>query len=300
MKKIVVMQPMHMYPDQIDRLKKMGEVIFHSTFAKSSEEWFERAKGADIVCTSKLGLEANIYNLKNIYISLPLVGVGWIDKTKLEDKNVIVSCSPGCNKEAVSEWIIGMMMDLARDFPNIIDTKTVTTDNWCDKIGLARKKVTILGKGNIGSRVGEVCAALLMDVTYFDKGGDLLESIKDADFILNALSENPGTIGLLNKEFFASFKPGAYFVTITSSTLYDADALIAEIDGGRIAGAADDCGTILVGDSTDPYYIRLASHPKILATPHLAARTDVTCRKSYDIMIDNIESYLKGKLVNTL
>lgn len=300
MKKIVVMQPMHMYTDQIDRLKKMGDVTFYSTFAKSSQEWLDRAYGADIVCSSKLGLEANIYNLHDIYLSLPFVGVGWIDKTKLEGKNVIVSCSPGCNKEAVAEWMIGMMMDLARDFPHIINTCEVTKDNWCDKIGLARKKVTILGKGNIGSHVGEVCAALLMDVTYFDKGGDLLESIKDADFVLNALSENPGTIGLLDAKFFSSLKKGSYFVTITSSTLYDVDALIAEIDSGRIAGAADDCGTILVGDSTDPYYIRLANHPKILATPHLAARTDVTCRKSYDIMIDNIENYLKNRLVNTL
>ncbi|MEI6040529.1 MAG: NAD(P)-dependent oxidoreductase [Candidatus Berkelbacteria bacterium] len=300
MKKIVVMQPMHMYPDQIERLKKLGQVVFHNTFAKNSNEWMDRTRGFDVVCTSKLGLKDNIYKLENIFLSLPFVGVGWIDKEKLKDKNVIVTCSPGCNKEAVAEWMIGMMMDLARDFPNIIDTKKVTQDNWCDKIGLARKKVTILGKGNIGSRVGEICEALLMDVNYFDRGVNLKESIKDADFVLNALSENPGTIGLLDSKFFASLKKGCYFVTITSSTLYDVDALIREIDNGRIAGAADDCGTIIVGDSTDPYYIRLANHPKILATPHLAARTDVTCRKSYDIMIDNIESYLNGKLVNTL
>lgn len=300
MKKIVVMQPMRMYADQIERLKKLGQVIFYDTFAKNPDEWLERTKGADIICTSKVGLENKIYDLHDIYLSLPFVGVGWIDKQKLEGKNVIVSCSPGCNKEAVAEWMIGMMMDLARDFPHIIDTREVTADNWCDKVGLARKKVTILGKGNIGSHVGEVCAALLMDVSYFDKGGDLLESVKDADFVLNALSENPGTIGLLDAKFFSSLKKGSYFVTITSSTLYDVDALISEIDGGRIAGAADDCGTILVGDSTDPYYLKLANHPKILATPHLAARTDVTCRKSYDMMIDNIEIYLKGKLVNTL
>jgi len=300
MKKIVVMQPMHMYPDQVERLSKLGNVVVHKAFVKNADEWLDRTRGADIICSSNLGLKDKIYELENVFLSLPFVGVGWINKGKLEGKNVIVTCSPGCNKEAVSEWMIGMMLDLARDFPNLIDTKKVTQDNWCDKTGLARKKVTILGKGNIGSQVGEVCAALMMDVTYFDRGGNLLENIKDADFVLNALSENAQTIGLLDQKFFSSFKPGAYFVTITSSSLYNLDALISEIDSGRIAGAADDCGSIMVGDSTDPYYLKVAAHPKILATPHLAARTDVTCRKSYDIMIDNIENYLHGKITNSL
>ncbi len=298
MKKIVIAQPMHMYPDQIERLKKLGSVTFYDEFTKSSNEWLERVQGADIICSNKTGLKQKIYDLENVYMSLPFVGVGWMDLEKLKARNIIVSCCPGCNKEAVSEWMLTMILNLAREIPAMVNNDKMKRNSWTDKTGLAEKNVTVLGHGNIGSRIGEVLKVLLMNVTYFDKGDNLLEKVKDADFVVNALSENPGTIGLLDAEFFQSLKQGVYFVTITSSTLYDADAMISEIKSGRIAGAADDCGTIDVGDSSDPYYLKLTANLKILTTPHIAARTDVTCRKSYDMMIDNIEHYLKGELIN--
>lgn len=300
MKKIVVIQPMNMYPDQIERLKKLGEVKFYEDFANSPDEWLERTRDADIICTSGSGLKEKIYELENVYLSLPFVGVGWIDAPKLKPRNIKVSCCPGCNKEAVSEWMLAMMLNLVRDIPHLVNTKTIKRNSWTDKLGLAGKNVTILGRGNIGSRIGKILPQLHMNVTYFDKDDNLLENIQDADFVVNALSENPGTIGLLDAKFFASMKKGSYFVTITSDKLYDADALIREIDNGRIAAAADDCGGIDVGDSNNPYYLKLSSHPKILATPHIAARTDVTCRKSYDMMIENIESYLKGELIHSV
>ena len=191
-----------------------------------------------------------------------------------------------------------MMLNLAREIPNFINTTSTKKNSWADKVGLANKNVTILGKGNIGTRIGEILPGLKMNVTFFDKGDDLIEKVKDADFVVNALSENAGTIGLLDAEFFNSLKQGSYFVSITSSKLYDADALICQINSGKIAGAADDCGSIDVGDAQDQYYLKLIACSKIMVTPHIAARTDVTCRKSYDMMIDNIESFLKGELVN--
>ena len=72
--------------------------------------------------------------------------------------------------------------------------------------GLAGKNITILGKGNIGRKVGVICEALEMKVTYFSRGDNLLESIKIADVIVDALSTNVSTTGLLNKEFFETPK----------------------------------------------------------------------------------------------
>lgn len=123
MKKIVLPQKMNMFPDQIKRIKKLGDVTLYDDFAKDPKEWFKRCKNADIICTSKFGLQDKIYNLKNVFISLPFVGVGWIDLEKLKGKNITISCCPGCNKEAVSEWIIGMMLSLGRKFPELLNTK---------------------------------------------------------------------------------------------------------------------------------------------------------------------------------
>jgi len=298
MKKIVVTQNHDLYPDQIERLKSLGEVKFYNDLAKTPEEWLERVGGFEIICSGKFGLKQKIYELGDVFISLPFVDIGWIDSRKLKERNITVSYSPGCNRVAVSEWIIGMMINLLRDLPKYIGVGSLPKHTLPEKTaGLAKKKVTILGPGNIGSRVGKICESLEMEVSYFKKGDDLLKSVKDADVVINTLSNNPTTQGLLDKKFFDSFKNGAYFISVTSSQIYDVDSLLAALDK-NIAGAAIDTGQIQVGDTDDPFYQRLLKNPKILVTPHIAYNSDTTARVGNDMMIDNIEAYLAGKPTN--
>ena len=96
--------------------------------------------------------------------------------------------------------------------------------------GLTGKNITILGKGNIGSFVGDVCNALKMNVTFFKRGDDLFESVKNADYVVDALSSNPTTNKLLNKEFFLSLKQGSFFITVTGPEIYDVDVMIEALD----------------------------------------------------------------------
>ncbi len=126
--KIVVIQNMDFYPDQLERLKALGEVTLYDERAESPEEWLERCKGFDIICTGNTGLKEKIYELKDVFISLPLVGVGWIDKNKIKERNIAVSYSPGCNKDAVSEWIVGMMINILRKLPQFLNARNVSGD----------------------------------------------------------------------------------------------------------------------------------------------------------------------------
>lgn len=299
MPKIIVTQELDLFPDQLERLHTLGEVKVYHDLAGGYDAWLDRIKGFDVICTGKFGLKQKIYELKDVFISLPFVGTGWIDTEKTTANNVTISRSPGCNKEAVSEWVIMMLLALTRRLPHYMNAldlpKGVMPPR--DK-GVSHSVVTILGAGHIGMRVGKVCEALDMDVRYFRRGDDLQQAVKDADVVVNTLSLNPTTEGLLDKEFFSWFKAEAYFVSVTSSEIFDADALITALDTDELAGAAIDCGSIQVGDSYDPYYQRLAKHPKIITTPHIAYNTERTSRVSNDMMIDNVEAYLKGTPIN--
>ncbi|MBW2990497.1 hydroxyacid dehydrogenase [Candidatus Woesearchaeota archaeon] len=298
-KKIVVTQTLDLLPDQKKRLEALGKVSYYNDIAKTPEEWLERCKGADIVLSGKFGLKQKIYELPNTFFSLPFVGIGWIDKKKLKQNKVTVSYCPGCNKDAVSEWVIGMLLTLFREFNIYINSTNFNkTTPPPPKLGLTNKKVCILGKGNIGSRVRKICSAFDMQTDYFRRGDDLIEKVKDSDVIIDCLGSNKTTWGLLNRKFFQSLKKGSYFLTITSSKIYDVDAMIEALDQGILAGAANDSGSIPIGDTKDPFYQKLLKHPKILVTPHIAFLTDVTCRVANDMMIDNVEAWLKGKPIN--
>lgn len=297
--KIVVTQDLGLNKEERKRLNDIGEVQYYEDLPTTPEEWLERCKGADIICSGKFGLRQKYQELKNVFISLPFVATDFLDRNILKERNIKVSNSPGCNKEAVSEWVIAMILNLLRDLPNWINKKE--SDNIPKETkGLVGRNITILGKGNVGSRVGKICEALEMNVIYFTKNDNLIESIKNADVVIDTLGSNETTKGLLNKEFFNSFKHGSYFVTVTSPKIYETDAMFKALDNGTLSGVANDCAAIQVGDVNDPFYLKLANHPKILATPHVAYNTDKTDRKASKMMIDNIEAYIKGEPINLI
>jgi phosphoglycerate dehydrogenase-like enzyme len=69
-----------------------------------------------------------------------------------------------------------------------------------------------------------------MNVTYFRKGDNLINSIKDVDVVINCLTTNETTLNLLDEKFFFSFKKGAYFINICDYAIYDINALIRSLD----------------------------------------------------------------------
>ena len=299
--KIVVTQNMDFYPDQIERLNSLGDRILYIDRAASPEEWLNRCKDSDIICSGLYGLKEKVYELPNKFYSLPFVGAGWLDKERLKENNITVSYSPGCNKAAVSEWITAMMLNLLRELPRYTNIENLPKGTLPEMtLGANGKNVCILGSGNIGTQVGKICSALDMNVYFFDRNKNLIDSVSCADVIINTLSLNPGTDGLLDAHFFNSLKKGSYFISVTEDNVYDTSALFEALDNNVLEGAAIDTGSSRVGDIDDPLYKQLIRHPKILATPHIAYNTDVTARISNDIMIDNIDAWLKGEPINLL
>lgn len=299
-KKIVVTQPMDLLPDQIEKLKELGELVKYDELASSHDEWLERVKDADIVFTGKYGLKQKIYELKDKFIVVPFVGTGWVDKEELKERGITFSYSPGCNKDAVAEWIVAMMLMLSRKLNKYVRIENLPKEFPPRTPGLSNKTVCILGKGNIGTRVGEICEALNMKLEYFRRGDNLIKSVKDADFVVNALSLNPSTEGLLDKNFFMSLKKGSYFVTPTGQKINDIDAVIEALDKGILAGIGIDGGGMQPGDTNDEFYKKMLAHPKILVTPHIAFNTDRTARVGNDMVLENIEAWLEGKPKNII
>lgn len=297
--KIIVIGSFKLEPGQAERLKSLGEVIFLRDMSGSKEESLRQLSDADIICSESKPIADIIYDLKDKFISFPFVGVGWLDLKKLADNNVKVANAPGCNKVAVAEWILGMMIILSRKLLKYIGIEEMAEDDVMESMpGLAGRKVSILGKGNVGSSVGKICEAFGMKVAYFKRGDNLLKSIQDADFMVNCLAYNQETNGMLGKEFFKSLKSNSFFISITDTEIYDVNALIDAVDSGHLAGAAIDPADIGIFNPKGDVYLRLKQHSRIITTPHIAFHTDMTIRVANDIMIDNVEAWVKNKPIN--
>lgn len=302
MTKIVVTQDLGLSSNHIEKLKSFGDLTIYDELSKTPEEWLKRCQNADIIFTGKFWLKTGkTYELKNVFFALPFVGVWFFDKQKLKANNITVSYCPWCNKDAVSEWIIWMVINLLRDLPKMINNTTLSKAVIPERtIWLTNKKITIIGKGNIGTRVWKVCEALDMQVNYFTRNDNLIESVGSSDVIVNTLSKNPSSENLLNKTFFNSLKKGSYFISITGASTFDTDAMLEALDNNILSKAAIDAWSIQVGDTSDLYYKKLLNHSKVLVTPHISYNTDTTNDVASEMMVQNIEAWLNKNPINIL
>lgn len=302
MPKIVVTNHQEFTKEQKQRLDLLGDVNYYESLP-TGEEYLQRIKGADIICSGTAGLKDVYSQLKDVYITVGFVSVSFVDLNVLKRNNVIISNAPGANRYAVSEWIIGMMIIMSRKLDVFLNCKeSLRSDGKLPPLtpGLAEKSLTILGKGHIGSRVGDIAENLGMAVSYFKRGDDLYNSVKDADYVVNTLSSNPTSKNLLDAKFFSAMKDGSSFVDVTRSEIVDQAAMIQDLDSEKLSFVASDCGGILVGDTDDPLYRKLLNHPKAYVTPHISYNTPLSMKIGNDIMIDNVEAWIKGKPQNVL
>ena len=301
--KIVITNDQGLTKDQFARINSLGEVKFFKSLPKDKNEYLSRIKEADIIFSGGAGFSEAQNEIKNKFITVSFVSVAFLDLDMLAKNGVKVANAPGSNKHAVTEWIIWMLISLARKFDVFVNTDEDFRKNGelpPINNGIADRKITILGKGNIGSHLGGILERMGANVRYFKRGDDLYESVGEADYVIDTLSSNQTTKKLLDAKFFESMKSGGNFISVTRSEIVDDEALIAALDDGHLSGAAMDCGGILVGDTNDKLYIKFAKHPKIIATPHIAYNSEKSGILGNDIAIDNIEAWLKGTPQNIL
>lgn len=294
MKKIVVLG-IDLSDEHKRRLEAIGELeIFESP--TSSEDLVSKTKNADEVYSNGNYLLESLPKLKNVFVTYPYVELGVFNSEELEKNNVYISNARGGNRNSVAEWATYMILSLFRKFGPFVRT----TQNIPFELNesLENKKVLIIGHGNIGSRVGELCQNFAMKVEYFDRDDNLLEKSKDKDIIVNALNCNSSSKNLLGEKFFMNLKKGSYFVSFARRYTYDLDGLIKTINANIVACAAIDCDPESFGDTSNDFYQTAMECPKILVTPHIAFSTTLASKNGREIAIQNIEAFASGKPIN--
>lgn len=199
---------------------------------------------------------------------------------------------------SIIEWVMFMTLSLFRKFiPTVRATKNFPVELQETLVG---KKVLIVGKGSIGTKIAIPCEAFGMEVSFFERGDDLRAKSKDADLVINALNCNSTSKNLLDERFFMSLKKGAYFVSFVRQYTYSLDGLLKSIDAGIVGGAAIDCDPEKFGDTANEFYQKALSNPKVLVTPHVAWSTKQAVVNGAEIAVQNIEAFVAGKPQNIL
>ncbi len=296
MTKIIVLGT-NLKDDQKARLEAIGEVKYLSS-PSSSEELLKQAKEADILYSDGAFLLVSLAKLKNVFVTYPYIELGVFNSEELKKNGVLVANSQGGNRPSIIEWVMFMTLSLFRKFILMVRA----TKNFPVELqeSLSGKKVLIVGKGSIGTKIAVPCESFGMEVDFFERGDNLIAKSANVDLVINALNCNSTSKNLLNEKFFMSLKKGAYFVSFVRQYTYSLDGLLKSIDSGIVGGAAIDCDPEKFGDTTNEFYQKALSNPKVLVTPHIAFSTKQAIANGAEIAVQNIEAFIAGKPQNML
>jgi D-3-phosphoglycerate dehydrogenase len=211
------------------------------------------------------------------------VGVDNIDLPAAKSHNVTVVNSPIATTLAVAELAIGLMFAVSREIPRA-DAGMKNT-KWLKKelegIELNGKTLGVIGFGRIGAATAQRAAAMGMKIIAYDpqlkpdeikaRGGDpvtLDELFAKSDFITLHTPLTNDTRGIINAAAFAKMKDGVRLICAARGGVVDETALLDALNSGKVAAAGLD-----VFATEPPGESALASHPRVVATPHIGAQT---------------------------
>lgn len=210
-------------------------------------------------------------------------GLDNIDIVAAQKKGIKVVNCPDANTLAVAEHAMALLLALARHLPHA-DT-SLKEGKWeKNKLmgtGLTGKTLGIIGFGRIGRQVAIRAKAFGMKVLVNQhratpelnlelgvEAVDLVDLLKESDFVTLHVPARPETEKLIGAEQLALMKPTAYLINTARGTVVDEQALLAALNSGQIAGAALD-----VFAEEPATHSELARHERVIATPHIAAST---------------------------
>jgi D-3-phosphoglycerate dehydrogenase len=210
-------------------------------------------------------------------------GVDNIDLESASAHGVIVTNAPGGNSISVAEHAMALMLTLARSVS--VAAAAMKEQRWEKKsltgAELRGKTLGVVGFGRIGQAVAHRARAFGMKIlahdpylaeqvgTEFDAElVDLDRLCAESDYITLHSPVNAATTKLFNAERFAKCKRGVRIINTARGELIDDQALLAALESGHIGGAGLD-----VFVKEPPVDWSLISHPRVVATPHIAAST---------------------------
>jgi D-3-phosphoglycerate dehydrogenase len=241
------------------------------------------AQGCDIIISDRrvaggAELLASLPNL--VAICRCAIDVRNIDVPAASAYGILVTQASAGFMASVSEWIIGMMVDLSRHIsPTVAQYQAGIPPTLMMGRELRGSTLGIVGFGQIARYVADLALAFGMRVCVTDpfvlidncaiRQVSMDELLKQSDFVVCLATATPQTENLFGEAAFAAMQTSAYFINASRGNLVDEAALLRALDDGQIAGCALDVGRA-PDQMPNP---ELARHPRLRATPHIGGLT---------------------------
>ena len=311
-KKIVVLDA-DTLPGRVFHFDFPHELAVYGT--TDASETAVRVCGAHIVITNKVVISADIIadNPQLELIAVSATGVNNVDIEAAKAAGIVVCNVRAYGNESVAEHAFMLMIALMRNLPAY--QRDVAAGLWekspffCHYGAPIRdlngKMLAVFGRGNIGRTLARYAQAFGMRVVFAEhkhapavREGyvSFEDAVRAADVLSLHCPLNAQTENMIGENELQQMKPGAVLINCGRGGLVDENALVAALKYGQIGGAGVDVLTEEPPRGGNP--LLKARLPNLIVTPHTAWASREALDRLFDILLANINAFVKGEAQN--
>jgi len=214
------------------------------------------------------------------------IGTNQVDLNAAAMRGVPVFNAPFANTRSVAELTLASVIMLMRRIPEkmfaIDQGAWLKTADGAHEV--RKKKLGIIGYGNIGAQLSVIASALGMHVYYYDIAPKLAHGnarpvdtmqalLKTCDVVTLHVPSTARTKNMIGREELALMPPGAFLINQARGDLVDVDALAEALRSGHLAGAAVDVFPVEPKSKDERFDSPLVGCPNVILTPHIGGST---------------------------
>ena len=206
----------------------------------------------------------------------------------------------------IGEFVLAWMLAMAHRLPELMAQQARGEWKSLQQEELYGQTAGIIGLGPIGRGVASRCRAFGMrtlgfrrtnapvsDIDSVYTGTDGLRTLlAQSDWVVIAAALTDETKAILGAAEFAGMKPTARIINIARGKLLDENALVAALQGGKIAGACLD----VFEKEPLPADSPLWKIPSVYVTPHNSPGWTINLRRrQLDLFLSNLNRFAAGE-----
>jgi phosphoglycerate dehydrogenase-like enzyme len=211
---------------------------------------------------------------------------------------VVLCNARGAHTPATAEWAVAAMLASLRGFPDFVREQDAGRWSSATHSSLVGARVLIVGAGDIGATIGRMLAGFDVELTYVARTAregvrstaELPELLPHADVVVLIVPVTPETTGMVDAAFLAAMRDGALLVNAARGVVVDTDALVAELNSGRLRAALD-----VTEPEPLPAGHPLWSVPGLLLTPHVGGAVPDTNARAAAAVTAQLSRVLAGQ-----
>ena len=240
--------------------------------------------------------------MKNLKV-LQMPNAGYDDAIEYVRDGITLCNGKSIHDDSTAELAVGLTIASLRGFPDFVRNQDKSAWVHVKNQSINDKKIGIIGFGSIGSTIAKMLSGFSVEVIPFTQSGrdntvsisNLDKHLPTLDVVILILPLTAESKHLFNAQRLSLMKDGSLLVNVARGPIVDTDALVKELNSGRITAALD---------VTDPEPLP-NDHPLwkakgVLISPHVGGNTSAFEKRARKLIESQLQLLADGKSLNNV